>query len=44
MLKTYVPLEKLTLEWLGVGDNKVNRFGVDNNEKINKKSEKLSKS
>ena len=45
MLKTTIPLEKSTPEWLGVGDSEVDRFGVDRNGvKYAKKSGKLSKS
>ena len=43
MLKTTILPEKLTSKRLGVGDNKVNGFGVDNNKEIAKKSGKLSK-
>ena len=45
MLKTTVPLEKLTPEWLGVDNGEVDRFGVGGNgvEHV-KKSGKLSKS
>ena len=49
MLKTTILLEKSTFKRLGIGDNKVNRFGVDGDEEItrksrNLKSKKLSKS
>ena len=40
MLKTIIPLKKLILKWLNVGDGKVNRFDIDNNKEIAKKSRK----
>ena len=40
-LKTIVLLKRLTSERLGVGDDKVNRFGVNGSKKIAKKSRKL---
>ena len=49
ILKTIILLKKLTSEWLKVGDNKVNKFGIDSDEEIarklkNLKGEKLFKS
>ena len=44
MLKTIVPLEKLTFEWLKVGDDEINRFCVSDSVKYTKKSGKLFKS
>ena len=45
MLKTTVLPEKLSPEWLGVGDDEVNGFGVgENGVEHAKKSGKLSKS
>ena len=41
MLKTTILLEKLILEWLGVGDGDVNRFGISDSVKYAKKLEKM---
>ena len=44
MLKTSISPEKSTSKWLGVGDNKVNRFGIGGGIKYAKKLEKMFKS
>ena len=41
MLKITILLERLTLEWLGIGDNKFDKFCIGGSEKIAKKSRKL---
>ena len=44
ILKTTVPTEKLTLERLGVGDSKIDRFDIGGDVEHAKKLEKTSKS
>ena len=44
MLKMNIPPEKLTPEWLGVGDGEVNKIGVNSGVEPIKKSKKMSKS
>ena len=44
MLKTTVPLEKLTPKWLGIGNSKVNRFDIGGSVEHAKKLEKTFKS
>ena len=43
MLKTTVPLERLILEWLGVGNGEVNRLRICGDMEYAKKLEKTSK-
>ena len=43
MLKITLLPKRSNLEWLRVGNSKVNRFNISGGKKITKKSEKLSK-
>ena len=40
MLKIIIPLERLIPKWLKVGNGKVNKFDIDSNKEIAKKSKK----
>ena len=44
ILKTTIPLERLTFKWLEVGGSEVDEFDISNNVEYTKKSEKTFKS